>query len=513
VNRKIFLFAENWMIPELRLDKSDLFQDLEGALLQGDVSRSLVEDAFFAYLTGLEERARLDVVASYMDQDLVHPQSSTLHVIARTYGKPHKYFYRSFSHQTWSAWQVVDPKIEGDHIAVIVWRGRINLFWLTFSTQVEGPGAPSTDTDTKPVGEMTFQTLSNKLYAAESKLHFQAQLHWSEYFQGKWSNPVATDFRGAPSIEVNADFDPDRDVYIHVSKEVDADGVERAAKIHLDLQGYDEFRAFRVTSKNADPDYGEVYWEATPPMPYQVQGSDSTVYVGSSVLQASFMSEIDTSGSGTPETEPILDSVGSFELLIAANPVAPPFLDPTDSLYQEAGGLVGPFFYKDTGYPPNTQDELTFFVLPSLTETVVSRWEGWAVGPVETGWNIKDIINSTQVVAQVPHIGPPIGPGDPYSIYTVTPRVDWATNPRAVISFGGSWIGQAGGIKMQNANGTVAGLNVSAAAGTGLTSIGGPASALRLNLITAGGVRAGQLEPNGGPPSAGQAPVVAGPGQ
>jgi hypothetical protein len=35
-NRKIFLFPENWMEPELRLDKTDLFQTLEGALLQGD---------------------------------------------------------------------------------------------------------------------------------------------------------------------------------------------------------------------------------------------------------------------------------------------------------------------------------------------------------------------------------------------------------------------------------------------------------------------------------------------
>lgn len=512
-NRKIFLFAENWMIPELRLDKSDLFQDLEGALLQGDVSRSLVEDAFFAYLKGLEERARLDVVASYIDQDLVHPQSSTVHVIARTYGKPHQYFYRSFSGQTWSAWQVVDPKIEGDHIAVMVWRGRLNLFWLTFSTDVEGPGSASTDTDTKPVGEMSFQTLSGKLYAAESKLHLSVQLHWSELFQGKWSNPVATDFLKTPGIDLDPGFDPNRDIYVHVSKEIDADGNERAAKIHLDLQGYDEFRTFRVTSKNADPDYGEEYWEDTPPMPYQVQGTDATVYVGSGVLQANFLSEIDASGSGTTETEAILDTVGGFELLVAANPLAPPFLDPSVPDYQQAGGLVGPFFYKDTGYPPNTQDELTFFVLPALTEQVVSEWEGWAVGPVETGWNVKDVVDHAQVVAQVPNIRPPIGPGDPYSVYTVTPRLDWATNPRAVISFGGSWIGQSGGLKVQNANGTVATLNTPAVAGTRLSSVVGPASGLRLTLINAGGVRAGQLEPNGGPPLAGAAPVVAGPGQ
>ncbi len=37
-NRKIFLFPENWLEPEFRDDKTHLFAELEGALLQGDVS-------------------------------------------------------------------------------------------------------------------------------------------------------------------------------------------------------------------------------------------------------------------------------------------------------------------------------------------------------------------------------------------------------------------------------------------------------------------------------------------
>ena len=37
-NRKIFLFPENWLEPEFRDDKTHLFKELEGKLLQGDVS-------------------------------------------------------------------------------------------------------------------------------------------------------------------------------------------------------------------------------------------------------------------------------------------------------------------------------------------------------------------------------------------------------------------------------------------------------------------------------------------
>ncbi|MCS6940509.1 MAG: hypothetical protein NZM94_14610, partial [Roseiflexus sp.] len=52
-NRKIFLFPENWLEPEFRDDKTHLFTELEGALLQGDVSSDLVEDAFLNYLKKL----------------------------------------------------------------------------------------------------------------------------------------------------------------------------------------------------------------------------------------------------------------------------------------------------------------------------------------------------------------------------------------------------------------------------------------------------------------------------
>jgi hypothetical protein len=76
---------------------------MESALLQGDVTRDLVEDAFVTYLKGLEVRARLDLVALYLEQDPLHPGLSTLHVIGRTYGHPHKYFYRTYANRSWSA--------------------------------------------------------------------------------------------------------------------------------------------------------------------------------------------------------------------------------------------------------------------------------------------------------------------------------------------------------------------------------------------------------------------------
>src|SRR5439155_10426034 len=90
-NRKIFLWPENWLEPEFRDDKTNLFQDFESALLQGDISNDLAEDAFFTYLKKLEELARLDIVTMY-GEEYDDPASNILHVIGRTHSLPHKYF-------------------------------------------------------------------------------------------------------------------------------------------------------------------------------------------------------------------------------------------------------------------------------------------------------------------------------------------------------------------------------------------------------------------------------------
>ena len=58
-NREIFLWPENWLIPEFRENATDLFQALQGTLLQGDITQDLVQQAYTQYLQDLDARARL----------------------------------------------------------------------------------------------------------------------------------------------------------------------------------------------------------------------------------------------------------------------------------------------------------------------------------------------------------------------------------------------------------------------------------------------------------------------
>jgi hypothetical protein len=514
-NREIFLFPENWMEPELRLDKTDLFQALEGELLQGDVTSDLVEDAFLTYLKGLDVRARLDVVATYLDQDTQDAGFSTLYVLGRTFGHPHKYFYRTYSQGAWLGWQAVTLDIESDHIALALWRGRLNVFWLTFVIKAQAPPAPSGHGATG-VGSLRFDDLTSDIFSAKPQKQVQVQLHWSEFVQGKWTTRISTDVNKSDAIDVLDGFET-RNVHIHVSKETDSSGAEGAIKIHVDFPDlgplyslfnqqanifksigrmdiYAEFasqaaalrpfasRAFRVTSKNCDPDFNPDYWEQAPFQPYTTNGVDATFYTGSSSLTAFFQSRIQADGSSTTTHENILNQVDNFELLTVANPVVPPLLPPGDPLLSEAGGLVSPFFFKDAsnsgaGGQSAFHDERTFFVLPSLTEKVVEEWPGYAIGPSfpATNWFNPNYVDSIPVVAQVPAAGPiPPNPGDPvYSVYPMQSLADWATHPAVAISYGGASIGKNGGIQTGAISNAAAGAAGLASAGAGRLATGG----------------------------------------
>jgi hypothetical protein len=504
-NREIFLFPENWMEPELRLDKTDLFQALESDLLQGDVTRDLVEDSFLTYLKGLDVRARLDIVATFLEQDLVNPGLSTLHVLGRTYGHPHKYFYRTCEDGTWSGWEAVTLDIEGDHVALAVWRGRLNVFWLTFVTKTQAPPSPGAKGG-GAVSSLDFGTLTTDIFTATPQKLIQVQLHWSEHLQGKWTNRISSDVEKSELIAVHDNFDP-RSVHVHVSKEVDSQGNEGAVRIHLDFPDVYEREylqaikfavsqvmiarkfspetasvdlaalasiqranhAFRVTSKNCNPDFRSDYWQPPQSHPYNTTGVDATFYTGSSNLVASFQSQIQSDGSSSTEHESILNSTNHYQILTCANTVVPPFLDPSDPLLSDAGGLVAPVFFKDASNPSAGaaspfRDERTFYVQPSLTETVIEQWDGWAVSLVPAEFLAgPGILKQINVVAQVPESPIPVDPGDPvYSLNSIRNVVDWATDPATAITYGNVLVGKAGGIGTAEAN-------VAAAAGTAAT--------------------------------------------
>ncbi len=483
-NRKIWLWPENWLEPEFRDDKTHLFQELESALLQGDVSNDLVEDAFFHYLSKLEELAKLDIVTMYCEEKS-DPHSNTLHVIGRTFNFPHKYFYRRYAYQMWTPWEPVSVDIESDHVVAVVWRERLHLFWVTFMDKAKQiPNAAENIPDDADVGEVA-KAVSTLVPPKEVEI----QLNWSEYFQGAWKTRESSGFNRPIRVDVPSLFSR-RDVFIYATKEFDGDGEERAVRIQLTgeqnvatpysdgefLPPNKFITAFRVVSKHSAPKIVP----RDPPQPsnppYSYSGTEITRYTGSKALEVSFLEKIEKEAdqprpSFTWATERILQQGEDFSLLMCANPVSYPSA--------EIGILVSPFFYQD--------DQHTFFVEPSLTETTTKEWDGYAITPaLITNLDDDEWWKELILIPEFAFVGPPVDPIDPLAHFKIEHQKDWITNPATVLQFDESLIGQGGGLDFATLSATAGGIgapvNVSRSSGLNVIGGGGLSSLSLANL-------------------------------
>lgn len=450
-NRKIFLFPENWLEPEWRDDKTHLFQELLGALLQGDVSNDLVEGAFFRYLTGLDTVARLEIVTTYLDaKDDV--ATNVLHVIGRTHGLPRSYFYRRYAQGMWTPWEPVGVEIEGDHVVAAMWRGRLHLFWVTFFPKSDvNPDAVPDGQETGGAASLGLKSLMSQTTQAVRK-YAQVQLSFSEYFQGQWTPRVSSGFAPQAPIPVKSfDFGA---VFIHVSKEHVGDA-EGAVKVHLNCWSLGIHHAFRVVSKNSQPMIEPAEWLGWPPYNTFVSATGQAHYDVSGPLTVHFVKETETQGgdksNGTWDMQTILHKAlregGGYSLLFPANPVS---LLTTSG--EDIGALVTPFFYQD--------EDATFYVEPSLTETTIERWDDWVVSrpPPEAKPGAFDAVVVRPLFPRPAPVKKP-DPGDPASIHAIFELVeegDWIVNDTATVAFGDRAI-RGDGVSVQVASGKVAG--------------------------------------------------------
>jgi peptidoglycan hydrolase-like protein with peptidoglycan-binding domain len=439
-NRKIFLFPENWLEPEFRDDKTHLFQELEGALLQGDVSNDLAEDAFFNYLKKLEILARLDIVTMYAEEH-PDPAQNILHVIGRTYSSPHKYFYRRYANQMWTPWDPITTEIEGDHVVAVVWRGRLNLFWVTFLDKAKSV-SPNPPADS---GEELAKTSVQKILKFSGQMTqkiVEVQLNWSEYFQGEWTTRGSSGFGKPIRKNVSLDFDR-RKVFIYVTKEI-KNGEERAVNINLHLPDIFE-DAFRVVSKNASPNPLEYIQGSRISRPYLADdaGGDITKYESTKSLQVWFQEKILTENgkpqqSGQPNVlKTVLHKGEPFSLLMPSN--TPTLPTP------EIASLSSPFFYADSRH--------TFFVEPSITITkTLVEWDTWVPGRLET----RPMVLSPEILRAIPVA--PAWPRirdlrldkqlsiNPAANHKVIVDNDWLSNPATILTVNERLIGEKGSI-------------------------------------------------------------------
>jgi len=172
--RKVFVYPENWIEPELLDDKSELFEALEALLLQNDVTDLTTADAYVRYLEALDGIAFLEVVACYYVSTI-----GTMHVFARTKGgDPAQYYHRTLENEReWTTWRTVDLDIASDNLLAFVRNDRLHLAWPVISEETD----PDANVTTPGVSE---SPSSGPMQRAAARLRIQ--LAMSEYAGGNW---------------------------------------------------------------------------------------------------------------------------------------------------------------------------------------------------------------------------------------------------------------------------------------------------------------------------------------
>ncbi|HEU5407130.1 MAG TPA: neuraminidase-like domain-containing protein, partial [Nitrospira sp.] len=215
-NRKVFLYPENWIDPQLRDDKSPFYKELESELLQKDINTQTVEDALKSYLFKVDEVANLKIVGLFVEQqfddqgqpvkdEAGNPVYIKLHVFSRTRNAPYFFYYRYFdiTENNWYAWEKVQVDIpsydvendkgevidSGAYVVPIVWNNRLLIFFPQFmkKTQpvqittkpVPPPPVPERNLTTKELGDLSPEM-------SKTSEFWEIKIGWSEYRNGKW---------------------------------------------------------------------------------------------------------------------------------------------------------------------------------------------------------------------------------------------------------------------------------------------------------------------------------------
>jgi hypothetical protein len=146
-NRKVFLYPENYIEPELRGNKTPLFKTLEEELLSKEITDESILEAYGGYLRGLDELAHLTIAGSYHEKDEA-TRHDVLHLLGVTSDDPPVYYYRrvedahygavSDERAThWGAWEKLNIQVPVRKVAPLIHNAQLYVFWIRYVTKAQ----------------------------------------------------------------------------------------------------------------------------------------------------------------------------------------------------------------------------------------------------------------------------------------------------------------------------------------------------------------------------------------
>lgn len=184
-NRKIFLFPENYVEPEIRDNKSPEFKELEDELLQQKLNMEVVENAYKKYLQQVMVLAELRMAGAYFDKVY-----NRIYLFGKTNKQPVEFYYRYVEFLEsggliWSNWEKMNISIPAEDISAIRHNGKLHIFWTTFQRK----DISSVKGGNSEISQHTYDVFANYSYLKVDK---------------KWSPPQRVDM----GYRTNSPFDP-----------------------------------------------------------------------------------------------------------------------------------------------------------------------------------------------------------------------------------------------------------------------------------------------------------------
>ncbi|MCW7548767.1 insecticidal toxin complex protein TccB [Photorhabdus sp. APURE] len=140
-------YAENYISPITRQEKSHYFSELETTLNQNRLDPDRVQDAVLAYLNEFEAVSNLYVLSGYINQDKF--DQAIYYFIGRTTTKPYRYYWRQMdlsknrqdpagnpvTPNCWNDWQEITLPLSGDTVLEhtvrpVFYNDRLYVAWV-----------------------------------------------------------------------------------------------------------------------------------------------------------------------------------------------------------------------------------------------------------------------------------------------------------------------------------------------------------------------------------------------
>ena len=147
-NRKVFLYPENYLDPNLRRRKTPLYEELQQDLMQGEITEDTVTQAYLNYFERLEKLADLEITGTAYEQITVPNDPSgknTIFMVGRTRTDPTEFYLRSVIYDTigfmgnpepteWKPWEKIPLQIHAASVGCAYMNHRLYIFWTEQKT-------------------------------------------------------------------------------------------------------------------------------------------------------------------------------------------------------------------------------------------------------------------------------------------------------------------------------------------------------------------------------------------